>query len=101
MFSMDSSFWRYKIYADIRGVFVNFLYKFSLDLRMPCSHICRSSDSPNYRSKNSNIMTCEFQDEIPGGGLFKRAVHLAALRATCTGFLLTFVSSTLFHLDSY
>jgi len=31
---MDSSFWRYKAYADIRGV-LEFLCEFSLDIRMP------------------------------------------------------------------
>ena len=36
MFSVDSSFWRYKVFSDIRGV-LKFLCKFSLDLRIPVS----------------------------------------------------------------
>jgi len=31
---VDSSFWGYKVYADIRGV-LKFLCKFSLDLSVP------------------------------------------------------------------
>jgi len=50
MFSVDSSFWRYKIYGDIRGNYQIFMKIFVRPM-FACVQICCSSDSANYRTK--------------------------------------------------